>query len=183
MAKKAKKWSNLAGTVPEPPAEVSERELRVRAETDARADKPMKELALEYQELVEEEEFEKLAQHERSIKYEALERRIRHELAKLKELAGSDVMWRGEGQTFSSKNTIIPVVTDKAALRQYIEDTHQEHLLTLESPRLKSLVIETLEGFETMTPAERAKCTVTQDAPLPGVKIYLKPGIHRTESK
>lgn len=179
---KARKWSNFADTIPPPVAGVSERELKVREATDDRADKPMQELALEYQELVEEEEFEDLAKKARSIKYEALERRIRQELKKLDEYAGTD-MWRGAGQTFSPQNMIIPVVTDRAALRQYLEDTKQQHLLTLDGSRLKSLVTDVLESFETMTPAERAACTFTPEQPLPGVKIYLKPGIHRTGGK
>ena len=183
MAKrKARKWSNLKGDVPEQEVEVSERELAIRAKTDEWRGESMAELAIEYQQLVEEEEFATLAAKQRSIMYEALERLILDELKRVEEVSGQD-MWRGEGQTFSPKTTVIPVVTDKAEVMKYLKDTGQEALLTLEYPRLKSLVTDALEAIALMTPAQRAELVgVTLDKPLPGVKIFIKNGVHRTKA-
>lgn len=141
----------------------------------------MNELALEYAGRVEEEEFETLASKKRSIEYEALERVILEQLRRVYELSGQDT-WRGEGQLFSPQTTIIPVVYDKNKLMQYIKDSKQEHLLTIDGGRLKSLVVEVLESFQTMTPEERAEQTATPLEPLPGVKLFLKNGVHRTQS-
>lgn len=190
MAKKARKWSNLKGQVPEAPVELSEREIKVRAAMDERRivvtedglrPATMKDYAAEYAGLCEEEDFESLAGKDRSVKYEALERLIRAELTRVEEISGQDT-WRGEGQTFSPKTTPIPVVVDKTALMQYIKDEGLESLLELPSPRLKSMVTDKLEELVAMTPAQRAAQTATLEQPIPGVKVWLMPGIHRTKS-
>jgi len=180
---KKRQWTNLKGAVPEEVVEVSEKELAIRAATDERRNKSMKELAAEYQGLVEEEEFADLAAKKRDIEYQALERLIGDELKRVQELSGQDT-WRGEGQMFSPKISIIPVVADKETLTKFIKDEGMEALLTLEYPRLKSLVVSTLEKFATMTPEERAALPsgVTIATPVPGVKLFIKNGIHRTKS-
>lgn len=187
MAKKKRQWSNLEGVVPEVAEdELSEREVNIRTAMDQfRETTPaMKELAQEYQALVEEENFADLEARKRSVKFEALERLIRQQLKTVEEVSGQD-MWRGEGQTFSPKTTIIPTVRDKEALIAYIKANGMEDTLTLPAPRLKSLVIDMLEAFETMTPAQRVELSrkgITLENPIPGVELYLKPGVHRTES-
>jgi len=197
MAKKARKWTNLPGEVPAEVIEVSEKELAIRAAADERRAgvyedpldgqmlprraKTMNELAQEYRDLCEEEEFEDLASKRRAILFEALERLIGEQLKIVQEMSGQDT-WRGEGQLFSPQVTPIPVVHDKAALAKYIEDNKLQSLLTLEYPRLKSLVIDKLEELTAMTPKQRAAETSTLSDPLPGVKIFVKQGVHRTKS-
>lgn len=154
---------------------------------DARQAKTMNELALEWADLEEEEEFEELAQSERNIKYAALERRILEELEKVKQVAGTD-MWRGEGHTFSPKFTPRPVVTDLPALMAWIKSTGQEHQLTLPKPRLKSIVCEALdtELAASMTVAQRAELKPgdpSSGACPPGVSAFLDTGVHHTGGK
>lgn len=180
--KKARKWSNLHGHIEEAVVEVTEHELAIRAKADEWRGESMNDLAAGYQALVEEEEFEELAAKKRSIAYEALERLIGDELKKVEELSGQD-MWRGEGQTFSPKTTPIPVVYDKAALMKHIADTGQQSLLSLSGPTLRALVNDALEAIVLMTPAERAALVnVALDKPVPGVKLYLLKGVHRTKA-
>jgi hypothetical protein len=181
VAKKGRKWSNLKGAVPEQPVELSARELQIREDMAKHTGKAMRELAQEYQGLVEEEEFADLATKKRGVAYEALERLIGTELERVKDFSGQDT-WRGEGQTFSPKISVIPVVADKGALMQHIRATGQEALLTLEYPKLKSLVVNILEELAVMTPAQRAVCTINLEEPIPGVKLFIKPGVHRTKS-
>lgn len=181
MAKKNRKWTNLPGTVPEEIVELSEKELAIRKATDERRAKSMSELAAEYGDLCEEEEFADLAKKARDIVYEALERLIGDQLKRIQTLSGQDT-WRGDGQLFTPKISVIPLVADRTALMQYLKDTKQESLLTLEFPRLKSLTTTVLDDLESMTPAERSLSTVTYTEPLPGVKLYLKHGIRRTKA-
>ena len=200
MAKKARKWSNLEGQIPEEPVVLSEREQKIRDECDKLrgfavdpttnepiAAKSMKELAQEYASLVEEESFEELAQKTRSVQYEALERVIYGELQRVKDMSGQD-MWRGEGQTFSPQFSVIPIISDKAALEQWIEENGYEYLYEIHSGRLKNLVVEALDtdAAAVLTPAERANLKPGQPAsgqPPPGVSVFLRKSVHRTETK
>lgn len=185
---KTRKWSNLKGTLPEaPPKESTEWMQKVFAAKDERAGKTMNELALEYADLEEEEAFAELAASERNIKYAAIERRVLEELAKVEELAGTD-MWRGEGQTFSPKNTLRPVIKDPGALMQWIKDTGQEDQLTLPDSRLKNIVAEALstDAAAMLTPAQRAQLKPGDPASgacPPGVEAYLQIGVHHTSNK
>lgn len=193
MAKKGRQWSNLRGLVPEQDErEPTEKELKIReavAEREEHVDedgaavpaKTMRELAAEYSDLCEEEEFEDLAKKQRAIKYEAVERIFREKLEAIHEQTGHDT-FRGEGQLFSPKTMIFPVVYDPAKLRKHIDDLGMTELLELPSGRLKSLVVEQLEKFETMSPAERAECVHTPVEPVPGVKLFIKRTVHRTKS-
>lgn len=192
MAKKARKWSNV--NVPEEPVALTEREIAVRAEADklrgvgtdpeghAYTKKDMRELAQDYNGLCEEEEFEKLAARDRSVKYEALERVIRDELIKVEELSGQD-MWRGEGCTLSPKNTLIAVVVDKITFKKWIRDTEQEHILEVPPSRLTSIVTDAMDpdAAALLTPAERALLKPGEPAsgqPPPGVTIFIRKGIN-----
>src|ERR1041385_3404928 len=117
---KKRKWSNLAGQVPDEPKPPTERELKIRTRCDELRGlaldpdgrpvpaKSMRDLAADYAALVEEESFEELAAKKRSVEYEALERVILDELNRVQELSGQD-MWRGEGQTFSPKFNVVPI--------------------------------------------------------------------------
>jgi hypothetical protein len=193
VGKKGRQWSNLRGVVPEQDEkEPTERELKVReaiAEREAHEDehgnpvpaKSLRELAAEYGDLCEEEEFEDLAAKQRSIKYEAVERIFREKLEAIYEQTGHDT-FRGEGQLFSPKTKIFIDVHDKAKLRKHIDDLGMNELLELPSGRLNSLVIEQLEKFETMTVEERAECPYTPMEPVPGVRLFIKRTVHRTKS-
>lgn len=193
MAKKGRQWSNLRGLVPEQDEkEPTERELAIRqaiAEREEHVDekgdkvpaKSLRELAGEYNDLCEEEEFEDLAKKQRSVKYEAVERIFREKLERIYEETGHDT-FRGEGQLFSPKTKIFVDVYDKRKLRQHIDDLGMNELLELPSGRLNSLVVEQLEKFETMTVAERAECPHTVKEPVPGVRLFIKRSVHRTKS-
>lgn len=182
MAKKARKWSNTG--LQEEPVELSERELKIRAATAERDAKTLKDLAEEYLGLIEEEEFEELAQKARSITYEALDRRIRTELVKVKDLSGHDT-WRGEGMTFSPKTLLIPVVKDKKALRDWVKASGREDMMEIGAPKLKSIVVDAMNTDDAadMTPGERAKLKAGEPAsgaPPPGVEVYTRPGVNAT---
>jgi len=189
---KERKWSNLRGVLPEVEEELSDREQAIRKEVgerlagvnekgEPRAAKTMRELAQEYLGIKSESEFFEAEQRARDIKKEALERLVQDELKKVEEMSGQDT-WRGEGILFSPKTSVIPVVKDRAALMKYLEDTKQTALLTLEYPRLKSLVVGKLEELVAMTPAERSEQTATLQNPIPGVEILLKRGVRPTET-
>lgn len=199
--KKGRKWSNLEGQLPDEPVALTERETKIRAEADKLRGlaidektgqpfvaKTMKELAEEYSVLCEEEDFESLAHKERSVKYESLERVIYSELQKVEQLSGQD-SWRGAGQTFSPKFTVIPIVTDKARLIHWIKTNgHEEYLLDVKESRLKEVVLAALntDAAAAMTPAERANLKAGEAAsgqPPPGVTVFMRKGVHRTATK
>lgn len=191
--KSCNKWSN----VPDAPVEMSDRFKAVLEEADKLrwhpVDEPsdvrepftMTDLQNEWVALEEEEAFAELAAAQRSIKFDALERRILEELEIVKRVSGSD-MWRGDHKTFSPKFTPRPQVKDLHALMQWIESTGQRDQLTLPAPRLKAIVCEALdtELAASMTPAQRAALKPGDPAsgvPPPGVEAYLDRGInHRT---
>lgn len=175
--------AHLVGKIPEVAVEMNDRMARIIEEKDARRVKPdgtpvtLAELAAEYASLQEEESFEELAQKERSITYEALERRMLEELEKVKDVSGND-MWRGDGQTVSPKHVLNVHITDKIALKQWIKDTDQEHILEVPAPRLKSIVGEALNAdlATGMTFAERAALKPGAPGsmqPPPGVSVSL----------
>jgi hypothetical protein len=186
---KTRKWSNLKGAVPDAPdqVELTPRMLEIFQEKDARAAKTMDELTAEYAALEEEEAYEALAAAKRSILYEALDRRILEELDKIKAIAGTD-MWRGQGRTASPKYTPNPIVKDPAALKAWIKDNKLEDLLTLSSPRLKSIVCEALDSeiALALTPAQRAQLKPGEPGssqPPPGVEVFLRTSVHHTSAK
>lgn len=193
--KKARKWSNV--NVPNEPVTLTDREVAIRAEADKLRGmgrdekgeqlkpKTMRELAQEYKGLLEEEGFETLAQKTRSIQYEAYERVIRDELTKIEEMTGQD-MWRGENMTFSPKNILIPVITDRAALRKWIEDTGQQDILEIPGPKLKSIVTEAMDtdGAATLTAEERHALKPGEPSsgqPPPGVSVFIRKGVNPRE--
>ncbi len=176
---KPRKWSNVP--LPEQPEpELTERELKIRASMDERASKTMRELADEYQEACEEEEFETLAQAKRSVLYEALERLIGRQLTRIQEETGHDNWKSADIGTFSPSTTVIPIVHDRHALMKHIKDQGLESLLTLESPKLRSLIADVIEGVEKMSPAERAELNPNLEEPIPGVKVWKKRGVRFT---
>jgi hypothetical protein len=185
---KPKKWSNLEGQLPrDTSAELSERFQQVLAEADKRNGRTMQALQDEWVDLEEEEAFAKLAEYERNVKFEALERRILEELEKVKAVSGGD-MWRGAAKTFSPKFTPRPSVEDAAKLMAWIKATGQEHQLTLPAPRLKSIVCEALDtdAAALLTPAERAQLKPgdpASGAPPPGVTVFLDKSVHHTTVK
>jgi hypothetical protein len=181
MAQKTRKWSNLQGVVEPVPLELSPRETAVQGAMASRADCDMMQLAREYSLVHADAQRAADADAIRSITTEALERLIRDRLALVEEQSGQDT-WRGEGWLFSPKTTICPVVKDKAALMDYVKDNGLDGLLSLEYSRLKSLVSGILEAFEGMTPAQRAASPLNLQHPLPGVELYIRPGINRTKS-
>lgn len=185
--------AHLVGSLPAPPVEMNERQLRVLAEKDKLRLKEdgtpytLKDLAEQYASLEEEASFEDLAQRERSIHFEALERRMLEELEKNKDLTGID-MWRGDGQTISPKHVLNVHITDPIALRKWIKDTDQEHVLSIAAPRLKSIVAEALNAdiVTAMTPAQRAALQPGQPGsmqPPPGVSVTLFSTINYTSRK
>ena len=185
--------AHLIGKIPDAPVELTERQVAVYADRDrlrTREDgtpASMDDLAAEYGGLVEEEDFEDLAKSERSVKFDALERLILEQLEGIKRIAGTD-MWRGEGQTFSPKHVLNVHITDPAALRKWIKDTDQEHVLAIPAARLKSITAEALnpELAVAMTPAERAALKPGQPGsmqPPPGVSVSLHHTINHTAQK
>jgi hypothetical protein len=194
MARKDKprKWANLKGQIPDDPSQVelNPRTLEVIAEADKRRQKDggapitMDDLAQEWSGLEEEEEFEDLARSKRNILYDALTRRILEELERVKAIAGTD-LWRGEGQTFSPKFALNIRVTDPQALRKWVEDTNQQHLLTVPRGRLNGIVSEAMnvDSAAALTPAERAALKPGQPGsgmPPPGVEVTLFTTVHHT---
>jgi hypothetical protein len=189
MAKnKARKWSNLVGKLPEDaPRESSEWMEKVFVLKDELKSATMDDLACAYADLDEEEALAELAQKERNIKYKALELRILEELDKVKAIAGTD-MWRGRGQTFSPKFTPRPVIENPAALAQWIQDTGQQHLLTLPPARLKSIVCEALDpdGAAVLNAAQRAALKPGDPASgacPPGVSAFMAFGLNHTTTR
>lgn len=192
---KFRKWANLKGQVPDDASQVelTPRTLEVIAEADKRRvklvdDTPvpitMDDLAQEWSGLEEEEEFESLAKDKRNILYDALTRRILEELERVKAIAGTD-LWRGEGQTFSPKFMLNIRVTDPVKLRAWVEETGQQHLLTIPRGRLNGIVSEAMnvDSAVALTPAERAKLKPGQPGsgqPPPGVEVSLFTTVHHT---
>jgi hypothetical protein len=189
---KVRKWSNLKGVLPEA-VDMSPRALEVAKEADARRQKEtgdpvaMDDLAQEWNGLEEEEAFEDMARQQRNIIYDALTRRILEEIEKVKAIAGTD-LWRGQDQTFSPKFMLNIRVTDQQALRRWVEETGQQHLLTIPSGRLKGIVGEAMntDAAAAMTPAERAQLKAGMPGsgqPPPGVEVSLFETVHHTSTK
>lgn len=192
---KDRAWSNLKGVIPDAPeqVELTPRTIKVIEEADKRRVKlvdeqehpvTMDDLAKEWSGLEEEEEFEELAKTQRNIIYDALTRRILEELEHVKAVAGTD-MWRGDGQTFSPKFALNIKVTDPIALRKWVEETGQQHLLTIPRGRLNGIVAEAmkLDTAAALTPAERAALKPGQPGsgqPPPGVEVTLFTTVHHT---
>ncbi len=186
---KPRKWSNMKGTLPDHPeqVELTDRVKEILKRKDALAGKSMKELAIEYDALEQEEEFEELTRYERNIEYEAVERSVLEQLEKVREVAGTD-LWRGEGQTFSPKYTLSPVVEDPVALMDWVKATKQESLLRLLPSALQSIVTEAMntEISLALTPAERAALKPGQPGsgqPPPGVTVFLRTSVNHTSGR
>lgn len=188
---KVRKWSNLKGQIPDA-VDLSPRGAEVIAEADKRRQKEdgtpvtMDDLALEWNGLEEEEAFEDLARAHRNIFYDALTKRILEELERVKTLAGTD-LWRGQDQTFSPKFMLNVRVVDPIALRKWVEETGQQHLLTIPMGRLKGIVGEAMntDAAAALTPAERAKLKPGMPAsgqPPPGVEVSLFTTVHHTST-
>jgi hypothetical protein len=183
---KVRKWSNLKGQIPDA-VDLSPRAQLVIAEADKRRGQTtMDDLAIEWNSLEEEEAFESFARDQRNIYYDALTKRILEELDKVKTLAGTD-LWRGQDQTFSPKHMLNLRVTDPVALRRWVEETDQNHLLSIPSGRLKGIVGEAMNTdiAAAMTPAERAKLKPGMPGsgqPPPGVEVSLFTTVHHTST-
>lgn len=189
---KTRKWSNLKGQIPEA-VDLSPRGAEVIKLADERRQKEdgspvvIDDLALEWNGLEEEEEFETLAREQRNVIYDALTKRILEELERVKQLAGTD-LWRGQDQTFSPKYMLNIKVSDPVALRKWVEETGQQHLLTVPTGRLKGIVSECMDTDKAaaMTPAERAQLKAGQPGsgmPPPGVEVSLFTTVHHTSTK
>jgi len=191
VAKKARKWSNIAEAVPEEEKPLSEREIAVRklmdelrvVKAEDQDDRPatMKDFAQEYGSLAEEDDFAGKEAKRRSIRFEALERLIMPELRRIEEMSGQD-KWRGEGQTFSPRTTIIPQIADRDAFHKYLKETNQEELFTVKDSKVRELVEDAIKAVEEMSPEERAESKFNLLEPLPGVKLFIKKSVHRTET-
>jgi len=188
MAKpKTRKWSNLKGVVPDKPQVTDERLQRVLKLRDERRGKDMDALAQEWNELEAADALAKFEQSKRNEKYDAIERLILDQIETVvKPAAGTD-LWRSNSNqgTFSPKFTPIAVVTDKTALRKWIEDTNQEHLLEVPKGALNDLVREALDPAlaATLTPDQRALLKPgdpSSGAPPPGVTVFLDQAVHHT---
>ncbi len=188
---KVRKWSNLKGQIPDA-VDLSPRGQEVIKEADTRRNKEtgepvtMDDLALEWNGLEEEEAFEDMAREKRNIVYDALTKRILEELDRVKTMAGTD-LWRGQDQTFSPKYMLNIRVTDPIALRKWVEETGQQHLLTIPVGRLKGIVGEAMntDSAAAMTPAERATLKAGQPGsgmPPPGVEVSLFTTVHHTST-
>jgi hypothetical protein len=188
---KVRKWSNLKGQIPEA-VDLSPRGQEVIKAADLRRNKEtgdpvtMDDLALEWNGLEEEEAFEDMARDGRNIVYDALTKRILEELDRVKTMAGTD-LWRGQDQTFSPKYMLNIRVTDPVALRKWVEETGQQHLLTIPVGRLKGIVGEAMntDSAAAMTPAERAQLKAGQPGsgmPPPGVEVSLFTTVHHTST-
>lgn len=179
MAKKPRKWSNL--DAPEPPVVLDAREQAIR-EVVAELPRNMKALAIDYVALEEEEAFAALEAKRRSIRYAALERVIRDQLALVESVSGQDT-WRGEGCTFSPKNSVIPQMEDRTAFHDWIKATGRESFLDVSPPRVKSLLVDALneEDVVNLTQAERAALKQGEPGslqPPPGLKFFVLKGIN-----
>jgi len=127
------------------------------------------------------------AASERGVIYNALERRMLEELAKIQEASGQD-MWRRPGMTLSPKFSPQAMVKDRAALLAWVKETGQEALLSLGPQALKGIITNAYnqELAALMTPAQRSKLTAGLPAsmlPPPGVEVYLRPGVNRSGGK
>lgn len=189
---KTRKWANKKGVLPDA-VDLSPRAQEVIKAADERRQKDdgtpvtMDDLASEWNNLEEEEAFEKLAIEGRNIIYDALTKRILEELERVKNLSGTD-MWRGQDQTFSPKYMLNIRITDPIALRKWVEQTGQQHLLTIPAGRLKGIVGEAMDtdSAAAMTPAERANLKPGQPGsgqPPPGVEVSLFTTVHHTSTK
>lgn len=198
---KSRKWSNLKGTIPDavdlsPRAQeviklADERRVKQVVDegqpTDITVPYGMDDLAQEWNGLEEEEAFEDMAREGRNVIYDAITKRILEELERVKALSGGD-LWRGQDQTFSPKYMLNIKVTDPVALRKWVEDTGQQHLLTIPSGRLKGIVSEAMDTDKAapLSPAERAQLKAGQpgsgQAP-PGVEVSLFTTVHHTSTK
>lgn len=201
MAKARRKqvWSTLG--LKEQPVEISERELAIRAEadrlrglgSDPKTGEPHKKLTMaelddEYESLDEEAEFAELQAKARSIKYEALERVMLEELAKIEEISGQDKFRRGN-VTISPSPMIIPSVENVEVFEQWVRDSKMDDLFVTEVPgsKIKMLVNEAFDPkvAESLTVKERAALVAGAPGscqPPPGLKVYIKKRIHRHKS-
>lgn len=165
--------------------QLTERMVQVLKEKDERATKTMKELAEEYAGLEVEDATAAEAQSRRNILYDAIERRMLEELAKVKELSGDDT-WRGESAgTFSPQFKIKPVVEDPVTLMAWVRESGREAQLRLMPATLASIVTEALETqyAALLTVSQRAELKPGEPGsgtPPPGVGVFLRETVHHT---
>jgi hypothetical protein len=188
MAKKPRKWSNLKGQLPAPPVDDNERLRRIDEAKAERLTRTMDELAAEWARLDVEHDAAKVAERERNIKYAALEARILEEIDKIKAMAGTDI-WRGAPGTFSPRYLPFSTVTDRDALLKWVKDSGLEDRLVTDLPTstLNDIVKAALDPqvVAYLTPAQRAALRPGQPGsmqPPPGVKVYLKTTVGRTDA-
>lgn len=183
--KKAGKWANQVGTIPEEQKDtVSPWFKKVLEEKDTLQGLSMAELDAKWAALEAEDEAVEEARKARNIKYEALEMRILEEIERIKTISGQE-SWRGNGTLITPKRVLRPSVKDKAALRAWVEEHDMEAMLELPSGRLNSLVTDAFdtENASILTPAQRATLSAgmpgSQLAP-PGVEVFMKTTVNRT---
>lgn len=181
MSRRAKRqWANIAlPNVPDP--EPSPWFDEVLKEKDARQGVPLAELAKQYNEAVQ---LKALIDEQRShvtALLEALDRRILEDL----ESQGLE-SFRAEGQTFSPRHDLYPRVVDRDALHQWLKDTDQEYVLTVNHQNLKTMVKEAFDpaNYQGLTLEQRQQIpagAAGSCAPPPGVEAFAQRTLGRVK--
>lgn len=184
---KPRKWSNLKGTVPQVPVEISPRQEQVFQQRDERRGQGMPDLTTEWAKLEAADTVAADAQSKRNITYDALEVLMLEELEKIQTLSGQD-QFRGPDGTFSPKNTLYPTVKDEAALKAWVIESGMSSMLELPRPRLASIVAAAYDmtNADLLTPAARAGLKPGQPMsgmPPPGVEVFIKTTVHHAGGK
>lgn len=174
---KPRKWSNMAGRLPERVVELTPRELAIRAAKDQLAGKSMRELQELWLKMDVVEAQAAAESKKRSIVYAAIERLALDELKAIKEKAGTD-QFKSELGTFSPKHNVEPSIEDNDVLTAWAKQNGFEELLTLPSGKLKEIVTEALDEKAAMslTVPQRAALppgSAGSMQPPPGIKLYL----------
>jgi hypothetical protein len=181
MAKKAKQWKTV-GLPSEPEDEQSERFQEIIRLKDARAGLQLAELVEEFNDVQDERDIISKRDAQLSRLEEALERLILEHIDK----QGAEQIKIG-GRTFSERIDVLPNVTDKKALFEWVKETCPEFLKIGEG-HLKTLVKEALdpEVAATMTPAQRAGLKAGEPGSNklpPGVGAYTRRTLGSPRSK
>ena len=164
---------------------MSDRQIEIFQNKDARSGKTLNELKDEYFALRAEKRAAKLAERERNVKFAAIDLCILDQLKKVEEVAGTD-MWRAEdGATFSPKHRALAKVTDPVAFLMWIHEHEREDELRLPQGKLNELIKEALDtdAAALLTPTQRAELRPGEPAscaPPPGVSVTIQTRVHHT---
>jgi hypothetical protein len=186
------KWSALKGTVPEPPA-APQGEWREKVESirTEHAGKSLVELTAEFNGVMGEQERRKGRDSELTAAKEALMGLVIQALQE----SGSDI-WRGNGYSFSESPEPYAVVENRAAVAEhfipvgemlaaldagdldmvgFLLERTRLNLAHVSVPwaTLNGLVKSEAEAGELVMDGDIVRCSI------PGVRVYLKPGISR----